>query len=173
MVYLQGARGALADMDVACDGQRRRRPGPARDGRCDAARDARGQTAFAEIVRGYGAGVRDLDPYGRPFVVFGNVRGRGGGHGGGGGGRGGGGGGKGGDDDGEDGGADDGEGGWSGGSTETTGAVGTFDPRQYGIEPLSVMAVVCGKQMVRFPVPSTFFPFPFPYHISPVYVSFA
>lgn len=31
----------------------------------------------------------------------------------------------------------------------------SFDPRKYGIEPLSVVAVVCGEKMVSTPFPIT------------------
>jgi len=34
----------------------------------------------------------------------------------------------------------------------------TFDPKEYGIEPLSVIAVVCGDKLVRF-LSLYFFPF--------------
>jgi hypothetical protein len=30
----------------------------------------------------------------------------------------------------------------------------TFDPREYGVEPLSIMAVVCGSKLVRHSLPS-------------------
>jgi hypothetical protein len=41
------------------------------------------------------------------------------------------------------------------GNTGDKGGWVTFDPQQYGIEPLSLMAVVCGDQLVRFFFPSS------------------
>lgn len=94
--------GALADMDVDCDGAQ-----PAtNDGRCASSVDTQGATAFQPTVAGYGIrGVNDLDPFVHPFVVFGN---------------------------------EGSKPGWR-----------TFDPRSVGVRKLSVVAVVCGNQLVR------------------------
>ncbi|KAK0611444.1 glycoside hydrolase family 75 protein [Immersiella caudata] len=101
IIYIQGDNGALADMDIDCDGEQ---GGPADDGRCDIVGDTQDVTAFQDIVAGYGKGVKDLNANVHPYVVFGNT----------------------GDKD-----------GWI-----------TFDPQEYGIEPLSLMAVVCGDQLI-------------------------
>ncbi|KAK0735218.1 fungal chitosanase of glycosyl hydrolase group 75-domain-containing protein, partial [Lasiosphaeria miniovina] len=72
LMYIQGRQGALADMDVDCDGVA---GGSADDGRCSAREspDLQNVTAFQDTLAGYGvAGVTDLDPYVHPYVVFGN-----------------------------------------------------------------------------------------------------
>jgi len=46
----------------------------------------------------------------------------------------------------------------------------TFDPRAYGVEPLSVMAVVCGDRLVCFPL-FFFFSFLLQSMITPFYFS--
>lgn len=102
IIYQQGRRGALSDMDVDCDGVQ---GSPADDGRCGSSGDTQSVTSFADTVRGYGkAGVRDLDANVHPYVVFGNVGSRPG--------------------------------------------YANFNPRSYGVEPLSVVAVVCGDKLV-------------------------
>jgi hypothetical protein len=74
IIFLQGRRGALANMDVDCDGAG---GGGADDGRCRAALspDIQNATSFRDVVAGYGRGVADLNPYVHPYVVFGNARG--------------------------------------------------------------------------------------------------
>ncbi|SPQ25530.1 512c8d22-86a6-4199-b128-6251811c7042 [Thermothielavioides terrestris] len=101
VVYIQGVGGALADMDVDCDGAQR---AGSDDGRCNSSTDTQGETAFRSTVAGYGRGIADLDPFVHPYVVFGN---------------------------------EGSKPGWK-----------TFDPRAYGVEPLSVVAVVCGDQLL-------------------------
>ncbi|KAI3317433.1 chitosanase [Xylariaceae sp. AK1471] len=101
IIYLQGTGGALADMDVDCDGVQ---GSAADDGRCGNSGDTQSVTSFADTVRGYGQGVRDLDANIHPYVVFGNTG-------------------------------------------ENPGYT-NFDPQEYGIEPLSVIAVVCGDKLV-------------------------
>ncbi|GAB1309859.1 Endo-chitosanase [Madurella fahalii] len=104
VLYIQGRQGALANMDIDCDG---RHGGVLDDGRCSASRspDRQSTTAFRATIAGYDVpGVPDLNPYVHPYVVFGNT-GR--------------------------------KPGWP-----------NFDPTAYGIRPLSVMAVVCGDQLV-------------------------
>ncbi|KAK0713733.1 chitosanase precursor [Lasiosphaeria miniovina] len=98
IVYITGTGGALANMDIDCDGAQ------AGDGRCGNSDDIQSQTAFKDVVASYGAGIDDLNANVHPFVVFGN-----------------------------DGSAP----GWT-----------NFDPQEYGIEPLSLMAVVCGDQLM-------------------------
>lgn len=96
-------------MDVDCDGVQ---GSAADDGRCGNSGDTQSVTSFADTVRGYGKGVKDLDANVHPYVVFGNV-------------------------------------GSHAGYTN-------FNPRSYGVEPLSVMAVVCGDKLVSssFSLPS-------------------
>ncbi|KAI1361779.1 chitosanase [Xylaria arbuscula] len=101
IIYLQGTGGALADMDIDCDGVQ---GSPADDGRCGNSGDTQSITSFADTVAGYGRGIEDLDANIHPYVVFGNVGG-------------------------EDG-------------------FTSFDPQEFGIEPLSVVAVVCGDQLI-------------------------
>ncbi|ODA82632.1 hypothetical protein RJ55_01140 [Drechmeria coniospora] len=100
VLYLQGRDGALADMDIDCDGVQN---GPADDHRCRSSADIQAITAFAETVRRYGTGQPDLDPNAHAYVVLGN---------------------------------DGTKPGWK-----------TFDPRNHGIEPLSVVAVVCKDKL--------------------------
>lgn len=166
VVYLQGNKGQLAGMDVDCDGAPQK--GKENDGRCPQTSRRSNPTAFRDIVQSYGKGIEDLDTYIHSFIVFGNdddsedpdEPGSGGsghpGHGGGGPGHGGGGGppghggpGSGGSGHGSPGGG--GHGGGSGSGGRGGGGWGglTFDPKKYGIEPLSVMAVVCDNKMVR------------------------
>ncbi|KAI0175181.1 fungal chitosanase of glycosyl hydrolase group 75-domain-containing protein [Pestalotiopsis sp. NC0098] len=175
VVYLQGNKGQLAGMDVDCDGAPQK--GQENDGRCPQTSRRSNPTAFRDIVQSYGKGIEDLDTYIHSFIVFGNDDdsddpsgpGSGGpghpGHGGGGPGHGGGGGGgppghgggggppghgvpgSGGSGHGSPGGG--GHGGGSGSGGHGGGGWGglTFDPKKYGIEPLSVMAVVCDNKM--------------------------
>ncbi|KAJ4286652.1 hypothetical protein N0V88_007944 [Collariella sp. IMI 366227] len=118
VIYLQGRNGHLTNMDVDCDGLRGPGGNPssrtrsrvaAADQRCSASLspDIQNQTAFQSIVASYNKpGLKDLDPYVHPYVVFGNAAGT------------------------------QGRKGWK-----------EFDPKKYGVKPLSVMAVVCGDQM--------------------------
>ncbi|KAI3335184.1 chitosanase [Ustulina deusta] len=102
IIYQQGTGGALADMDVDCDGVQ---GSPADDGRCGNSGDTQSVTSFADTVRGYGRpGVDDLDANIHPYVVFGNVGAK-------------------------------------------PGYV-NFDPAAHGVRPLSVVAVVCGDQLI-------------------------
>lgn len=103
VIYIQGKDGALADMDIDCDGIQ---GGPGDDGRCalNTSPDYQPETSFRTLVSGYRAGINELNTYVHPYVVFGNT-GR--------------------------------KRGWR-----------TFDPTSYGVQPLSVMAVVCGNQLV-------------------------
>ncbi|KAH6651360.1 fungal chitosanase of glycosyl hydrolase group 75-domain-containing protein [Chaetomium tenue] len=76
IIYLQGANGALANLDVDCDGTV---GGPSDDGRCrrELSPDLQGATSFRDTLAGYGHGnaTADLNPYVHPYVVFGNARG--------------------------------------------------------------------------------------------------
>ncbi|KAI1335849.1 glycoside hydrolase family 75 protein [Xylariaceae sp. FL0016] len=101
IIYLQGTSGALADMDIDCDGTA---GGPADDGRCGNSQDTQSGTSFQDTLAGYGKGVDNLDAKIHPYVVFGNV-----------------------------------------GSSANWN---TFDPQDHGIEPLSLMAVVCGDKLI-------------------------
>ncbi|KAI1654756.1 glycoside hydrolase family 75 protein [Daldinia decipiens] len=70
VIYIQGSNSQFANMDIDCDGTQ---GGPADDGRCGNSDDTQSITSFADTVRGYGKGVRDLDAKIHPYVVFGNV----------------------------------------------------------------------------------------------------
>ncbi|CAG8979785.1 hypothetical protein HYALB_00011593 [Hymenoscyphus albidus] len=100
IVYLQGAGGALADMDIDCDGIQK---GPGDDGRCGSSSDTQSQTSFQDVVQGYGQDVKDLNAFVHPYVVFGNVG--------------------------------------------TRAGYKNYNPRNNDINPLSLMAVVCGNKM--------------------------
>ncbi|KUJ19604.1 Chitosanase-domain-containing protein [Mollisia scopiformis] len=100
VIYLQGTDGALADMDIDCDGLQN---GPGDDGRCGSSTDTQSQSSFEDIISGYGQGVGELNAFVHPYVVFGN------------------------------------EG--------SSGGYQNFNPQDYGVKPLSLMAVVCGGQM--------------------------
>ncbi|KAK2590324.1 hypothetical protein QQS21_011986, partial [Conoideocrella luteorostrata] len=100
VIYIQGKNGQFANMDIDCDGIQH---GPADDGRCGSSGDTQSVTSFADTVRNYGTGQRDLDANAHPYVVFGNSGSRPG--------------------------------------------YATFEPQQYGVEPLSVMAVVCNNKL--------------------------
>ncbi|KAK0719262.1 glycoside hydrolase family 75 protein [Lasiosphaeris hirsuta] len=103
VIYIQGRGGALADMDVDCDGVQ---GGPQDDGRCSVGRspDYQDTTAFQDVVAGYNAGIQDLNAYVHPYVVFGNTGSKPG---------------------------------WR-----------DFDPTKHGVQPLSVVAVVCSDKLV-------------------------
>ncbi|KFG78797.1 chitosanase [Metarhizium anisopliae] len=101
VIYLQGKNGQLVNMDIDCDGIQH---GPADDGRCGSSGDTQSVTSFADTLRGYGTGQRDLDANAHPYVVFGN--------------------------------------------TGSRKGFANFDPRKYGVEPLSVMAVVCNNKLI-------------------------
>ncbi|TVY39516.1 Endo-chitosanase [Lachnellula occidentalis] len=70
VIYLQGTGGAMADMDIDCDGVQH---GKGDDGRCDSSGDTQSQTSFADTVASYNKGVKDLNAFVHPYVVFGNV----------------------------------------------------------------------------------------------------
>ncbi|EAQ93849.1 hypothetical protein CHGG_02084 [Chaetomium globosum CBS 148.51] len=74
IIYLQGRDGALANLDVDCDGTV---GGPSDDGRCrrELSPDLQGATSFRDTLAGYGHGnaTADLNPYVHPYVVFGNA----------------------------------------------------------------------------------------------------
>ncbi|KAI1799204.1 glycoside hydrolase family 75 protein [Daldinia bambusicola] len=96
IMYLQGRKGKLANMDIDCDGLITEND----DGRCDNAHSVQNMTAMRRYVSSYRNGVPDLNPFVHNYVVFGNTG-------------------------------------------VKTGWV-TFDPRTYGMKPLSVMAIVYG-----------------------------
>ncbi|KAJ9161003.1 Endo-chitosanase [Coniochaeta hoffmannii] len=70
ILYIQGASGKLANMDIDCDGAQ---GGPADDGRCGNSDDTQSITSFADTVRGYNRGISDLNANVHPYVVFGNA----------------------------------------------------------------------------------------------------
>jgi hypothetical protein len=105
IIYLQGVGGALADMDVDCDGLQ---GGVGDDGRCGSSEDTQSQTAFEDTVVGYNVGLTELNSFIHMYVVFGNQG--------------------------------------------TLSGYVNFDPTAYGVQPLSVMAVVCSGQMVCSPL---------------------
>ncbi|KAL2164898.1 hypothetical protein VTH06DRAFT_194 [Thermothelomyces fergusii] len=100
VIYLKGPGSQFADMDIDCDGEQN---GKGDDGRCGNSHDTQAITSFQWIVEGYNKGIKDLNAFVHPYVVFGNVGSKSG---------------------------------WK-----------TFEPQEYGIKPLSVMAVVCGDKM--------------------------
>jgi hypothetical protein len=69
VVYLQGSGGALADMDIDCDGVQH---GKGDDGRCGSSGDTQSETSFKDTVASYNKGVSDLNAFVHPYVVFGN-----------------------------------------------------------------------------------------------------
>ncbi|KAL2153608.1 hypothetical protein VTH82DRAFT_4763 [Thermothelomyces myriococcoides] len=100
VIFLKGPGSEFADMDIDCDGEQN---GKGDDGRCGNSDDTQAITSFQWIVEGYNKGIKDLNAFVHPYVVFGNTGSKSG---------------------------------WK-----------TFEPREYGIEPLSVMAVVCGDKL--------------------------
>lgn len=108
VIYIKGSGTAFADMDVDCDGEQN---GRGDDGRCGSSSDTQSITSFQWIIEGYKKGIKDLNAYVHPYVVFGN---------------------------------EGTKSGWK-----------TFDPTKYGIEPLSIIAVVCNNKLVS----SLLFPF--------------
>lgn len=100
IIYVQGNDGQLTNMDVDCDGVQGSK---ADDGRCGASSDTQSITTFQYDVSTYADGVKDLDAYVHPYVVFGN--------------------------------------------SGTKKDWPEFDPLDHGIEPLSIMAVVCNDQL--------------------------
>lgn len=95
-------------MDIDCDGAQK--GSPADDGRCRASDDTLSISSFQDTIGSYGTGIKDIDAYVHPYVVFGNT-----------------------------------------GSKKDWA---TFNPTQHGIEPLSLMAVVCGGKLVSIaPIP--------------------
>ncbi|KAL2157131.1 hypothetical protein VTH06DRAFT_6419 [Thermothelomyces fergusii] len=74
ILYIQGRSGALANLDVDCDGAS---GGPSDDGRCrrELSPDLQNVTSFGGVLAGYGrrAGIAELNPYVHPYVVFGNA----------------------------------------------------------------------------------------------------
>lgn len=98
IIYIQGKKGQLTNMDIDCDGAQ-----TSGDGRCVSSTDTQSQTTFKSRLSSWGNG--DLNSYIHPYVVFGNE-----------------------------------------GSKPNWP---NFDPKEYGVEPLSVMAIVCNNQLVR------------------------
>lgn len=106
IIYLQGTKGQLADMDIDCDGNQDEPSSSANDGRCGNSGDTQSDTSYEDTVKGYGKGLSNLNPYIHPYVVFGNS------------------------------------------NDNNTPGYKTFEPTKYGIEPLSIIAVVCNNQVV-------------------------
>ncbi|KAL2129771.1 hypothetical protein VTI74DRAFT_7323 [Chaetomium olivicolor] len=69
VIYIKGTGSALADMDIDCDGEQN---GRGDDGRCGNSGDTQGHTAFEDVVKGYKKGIKDLNAFIHPYVVFGN-----------------------------------------------------------------------------------------------------
>ncbi|TDZ73428.1 Endo-chitosanase [Colletotrichum trifolii] len=69
IIYIQGNKGQLANMDIDCDGIQN---GTGYDGRCASSTDTQSQTTFWETLRGYNVGQSDLNSNVHPYVVFGN-----------------------------------------------------------------------------------------------------
>ncbi|KAK4215219.1 fungal chitosanase of glycosyl hydrolase group 75-domain-containing protein [Rhypophila decipiens] len=124
ILYIQGKHGALADMDIDCDGvvltPNGSMPDAAKTGRCsyDSSPDLQNMTAFRDTIQQYDVGIADLNTYIHPYVVLGNEA------------------------------AYQQKRLWTG----RVGTVRankdrnwkTFDPTGYGVLPLSLVAVVCG-----------------------------
>jgi hypothetical protein len=70
VIYLQGTKGKLVNMDIDCDGIQ---GSSADDGRCGSSGDTQSVTSFQDRIQDYGAGRKDLDANIHPYVVFGNV----------------------------------------------------------------------------------------------------
>ncbi|KAI1842026.1 hypothetical protein JX265_001334 [Neoarthrinium moseri] len=96
VIYIQGTNGALADMDVDCDGD----DSPSGDRRCESAEEREPETSFQDIIRGYKKEITELNSVRHSWVVLGNV-----------------------------------------------GRKPKFNPKQYGVLPLSIVAVVCNNQL--------------------------
>ncbi|KZL85792.1 fungal chitosanase, partial [Colletotrichum incanum] len=99
IIYLQGKKGQLANMDVDCDGAQ-----GGGDGRCGSSTDTQSETTFRDTLREYGTGRRDLNASVHSYVVFGNQG--------------------------------------------TKSGWPTFDPTKHGVQPLSVMAVICNDKLL-------------------------
>lgn len=56
-------------MDIDCDGSTK---GPSNDSRCDPLGDRQTTTAFGDTIRKYHVGIKELNPFIHPYVVFGN-----------------------------------------------------------------------------------------------------
>ncbi|KAF4975923.1 hypothetical protein FZEAL_7340 [Fusarium zealandicum] len=69
VIYIQGKKGELTNMDIDCDGIQ---GGPADDGRCGSSGDTQSITSFQYLVEGYGTGQKDLDANAHSYIVFGN-----------------------------------------------------------------------------------------------------
>jgi chitosanase len=95
IMYIKGSGSNYADMDIDCDGANRK------EGWCGDDTSGQDDTAFQDVLKGYGTGVDQLDAHIHTYVVLGN--------------------------------SDDSP---------------SFDPQSVGIEPLSVVAVVCGDKLV-------------------------
>ena len=70
MIYLQGTKGKLVNMDIDCDGVQ---GSSADDGRCGSSGDTQSVTSFQDQLKSYGTDQKDLDANIHPYVVFGNV----------------------------------------------------------------------------------------------------
>lgn len=70
MIYLQGTKGKLVNMDIDCDGVQ---GSSADDGRCGSSGDTQSVTSFQDQLKSYGTDQKDLDANVHPYVVFGNV----------------------------------------------------------------------------------------------------
>jgi hypothetical protein len=112
-IFLHLTSGNYAGMNIDCDGVDRRGGSllPSslfplvyhlnkRLGACSNDPTGQDQTAFADTVKSYNAGISDLNANIHPYVVFGN-----------------------------------------------SGKSPSFDPQHFGMQPLSVMAIICNGQM--------------------------
>ncbi|VUC22008.1 unnamed protein product [Clonostachys rosea] len=71
VIYLKGEGKNLVNMDIDCDGAQK--GSPADDGRCRASDDTLSVSSFQDTIGTYGAGIKDIDAYVHPYVVFGNT----------------------------------------------------------------------------------------------------
>ncbi|KAL4732450.1 hypothetical protein ACLX1H_001466 [Fusarium chlamydosporum] len=70
VIYLQGNKGKLVNMDIDCDGIQ---GSSADDGRCGSSGDTQSVTSFQDSLQTYSTKQKDLDANIHPYVVFGNV----------------------------------------------------------------------------------------------------
>ncbi|KAM7190480.1 Fungal chitosanase of glycosyl hydrolase group 75 domain containing protein [Rhypophila sp. PSN 637] len=130
ILYIQGKHGALADMDIDCDGvvltPNGSIPDAAKTGRCsyDSSPDLQNMTAFRDTIQQYDVGITDLNTYVHPYVVLGNEA------------------------------TYQQKRLWTGrvGTVRANKDQNwkTFDPTGYGVLPLSLVAVVCGGRRLVY-----------------------
>ncbi|RDA92816.1 hypothetical protein CP533_0782 [Ophiocordyceps camponoti-saundersi (nom. inval.)] len=71
ILYIRGSDHNLSNMDIDCDGDQQAMT-TAADNPCQSSNDTQSQTSFADTIKGFNAGISDLNPHVHPYVVFGN-----------------------------------------------------------------------------------------------------